>query len=225
MSRISKTRSDSKRSAALAMPGAPGSSENGGQSMAAVLVAVAGQAGAGKSRLAAQISRRIAARRVDVIGDLEPLPATVEYAQAISKAREALVIGSSVVVTGPFHTRDSRRELMRLAGETRAALLYVECAANESVRRRRLRIRALAVNDGPELTRAEADLWVQRLLAEDPAFERVGAEIPRAAQMLVDTTVGIDIWAGLAASRVEAWFAGALRQPGIEDDGQALSAG
>lgn len=192
--------------------------------MAAVLVTVAGQAGAGKGRLASQIAERISAKRVDVIGDLEPLPAPVEYSQALSLAREALATGTSVVLVGPFHTRESRRELMRLASETRAALLYVECSANESVRRRRLRIRALATSEGPTLTRQEAEVWVQRLVSEDAAFDRVGGEIPRAAQMLIDTTVGVDIWAGLAAGRVEAWFAGSTR-PGAVEDAQALSAG
>lgn len=192
--------------------------------MAAVLVAVVGQAGAGKGRLAAQIAERISAKRVDVIGDLEPLPAPVEYSHAVARARESLAAGVSVVLVGPFHTRESRRELMRVASETRAALLYVECSANESVRRRRLRARAIATGEGPALTPQEADVWVQRLISEDVAFDRVAGEIPRAAQMLIDTTVGIDIWAGLASGRVEAWFAGAIRS-NADEDAPALSAG
>jgi predicted kinase len=187
---------------------------------AAVLVAVAGQAGSGKSRLAARIVERLNARRIDVSSDLSPYPDGVQYAQAITSARAGLASGNSMVVVGPFHTREARRSLLRLASETRSALLYVECSANESVRARRIRRRAMS---GPDaLSAAEAALWVGRLMAEDPSFERTGSEVPRAAQMLVETTVGIDIWGGLAASRVEAWIAGAIPLA-LED--QALSAG
>ena len=190
---------------------------------AAVLVAVAGQAGGGKRRLAERVAERLRGYRVDVLGDLEPYPTLEEYAEAVASARAALAGGNSVVLSGPFHTRESRRLLMRLASETGSALLYVECSANEAVRRRRLRARILSGHEEPALTEAEAELWVNRLVGEDPQFERTGAEIPRAAQMLVDTTVGVEIWAGLAASRVEAWFAGAIRAG--TDDGQAISAG
>lgn len=187
---------------------------------AAVLVAVAGQAGSGKSRLAARIVERLGARRIDVSADLSPCPEPVAYAQAMTNARAGLASGSSVVLVGAFHTREARRGLLRLASETRSALLYVECSANESVRARRIQRRAMS---GPDaLSAAEAELWVARLMAEDASFERTGAEIPRAAQMLVETTVGIDIWGGLAASRVEAWIAGAIPLA-LED--QALSAG
>jgi predicted kinase len=187
---------------------------------AAVLVAVAGQAGSGKSRLAARIVERLGARRIDVSSDLSPYPDGVLYAQAITSARAGLASGSSIVLVGPFHTREARRGLLRLASETRSALLYVECSANESVRARRIRRRLMS---GPDaLSPAEAALWVGRLQAEDTSFERTGSEIPRAAQMLVETTVGIDIWGGLAASRVEAWIAGAIPLA-LED--QALSAG
>lgn len=187
---------------------------------AAVLVTVAGPAGSGKSRLASRILERLGAHRIDVCSDLSPFPASAAYADAVAGARVSLSAGSSVVLVGPFHTRDSRRSLLRVASETRSALLYVECAANESVRARRLRLRAMSGSDA--LTAPETALWVARLLAEDPKFERTGNEIPRAAQMLVDTTVGVDIWGGLAASRVEAWVAGAIPL-GLED--QAISAG
>lgn len=186
----------------------------------AVLVAVAGKAGAGKGRLASRLASRLGARRVEVLARVGGCPQASEYADAIEAARTSLSAGETVVMIGPFHTRESRRELMRLASDTRSALLYVECSANESVRRRRLRLRL----EGEIAAGAiEVDAWIGRLVGQDPGFERVGSEIPRAAQMLVDTTVGIDIWAGLAASRVEAWFAGTLR-PGVED-GQAISAG
>lgn len=176
--------------------------------MSAVLIAVAGQPGAGKSRLAITVATRLNARLVQVAGDLEILPDAEEYSAAMVSARRALAADETVVVVGPFHTRASRRELMRIASDTRSALLYVECSANESVRRRRLRKRILA-NGGEELPAGELDRWVARLVAQDGAFERIGAEIPRAAQMLVETTVGVDIWAGLASSRVETWFANA----------------
>ena len=64
---------------------------------------------------------------------------------------------------------------------------------------------------------------VNRLVSDDEKFERAGSEIPRAAQMLIDTTVGIDIWGALAASRVDSWSAEAIPAPMIE--AQALSAG
>lgn len=189
----------------------------------AVLVAVAGMAGSGKHRLAARIVERIGALCATVSGELEEYPGVVEYVEAVTRARSVLTTGGSIVVVGPFHTREARRSLLRLASETRSALLYVECTANESVRRRRLRNRALR---GPEeLSAQEAELWVNKLIAEDAKFERVGTEIPRAAQMLVDTTVGVDIWGGLAASRVETWAAATVPSTatGVED--QVLSAG
>ena len=193
---------------------------------AAVLIAVAGMAGAGKSRLAARIVERIHALKSDVSGELEEYPDVVAYADAVSRAREVLTAGGSIVLVCPFHTRESRRSLLRLASETRSALLYVECSANESVRRRRLRNRAMSGAD--PLTRAETDLWVNKLVGEDSKFERVGTEIPRAAQMLVDTTVGVDIWGGLAASRVETWIAGTVpaeAPAAAAIETQAISAG
>ena len=174
--------------------------------MSAVLIAVAGQPGAGKSRLAMAVATRLSARLVQVAGDLETLPDASDYSAAMASAKRALGANETVVVVGPFHTRVSRRELMRVASDTRSALLYVECSANESVRRRRLRKRILA-HGGEELPAPELDRWLTRLLAQEGGFERIGAEIPRAAQMLVETTVGVDIWSGLAASRVETWFA------------------
>lgn len=193
--------------------------------MSGVLVAVAGQAGSGKGRLAGLIAQRIGAHRIDVSSDLGPYPESGAYLDALSKASDVLQKGGGprIVLAGPFHTRDSRRKLLRLASASRSALLYVECAANEFVRRRRLRIR---LTSGPEaLTAPEAELWVNRLVSDDGLFERTGFEIPRAAQMLIDTTVGVDIWGGLAASRVELWAADSTlaTTPHVEE--QALSAG
>lgn len=193
---------------------------------AAVLIAVAGMAGSGKSRLAARIVERIGARKAEACGDLEEYPDVLAYAAAVARARDVLTAGGAIVLVGAFHTRESRRSLLRLASETRSALLYVECAANESVRRRRLRLRATSGSD--PLTAAETELWVNKLVGEDAKFERVGSEIPRAAQMLVDTTVGVDIWGGLAASRVETWIAGTgVPEPPAASalETQALSAG
>lgn len=190
--------------------------------MASVLVAVAGQAGAGKNRLAELIARRIGARRIDVAGDQEPFPEPAAYASALSEAAAGLDADAGrVVIVGAFHTRDSRRKLLRVAGATRSALLYLECSANEFVRRRRLRLRLTSGADA--LTTPEADLWVSRLVSDDSRFERTGPEIPRAAQMLIDTTVGVEIWGALASSRVELWAADAAPAPRLE--GQALSAG
>lgn len=175
--------------------------------MSAVLVAVAGQAGSGKSRLAGLIADRLGARRIDVGDDVAPYPDSTGYANALSTATQALASGSlsRIVLCGAFHTCDARRKLLRLASASRSALLYVECSANEFVRRRRLRIR---LTTGPDaLTAPEAELWVNRLVADDSLYELMGFEIPRAAQMLIDTTVGVDIWGGLAASRVELWAA------------------
>lgn len=190
--------------------------------IASVLVAVAGQAGAGKKRLAELIARRIGARRIEVAGDQEPFPEPAAYASAFSEAATALdTDGGRIVLVGAFHTRESRRKLLRVAGATRSALLYLECSANEFVRRRRLRMR---LTSGPDaLTPPEAELWVNRLVSDDARFERTGFEIPRAAQMLIDTTVGVEIWGGLASSRVELWAADAAPTPRLED--QALSAG
>ena len=193
--------------------------------VAGVLVAVAGQAGSGKSRLAELIAQRLGAHRIDVSTDQEPFPESIAYAKALSEVGGILAAssGARIVVAGPFHTRESRRTLLRLASGTRSAVLYVECSANEFVRRRRLRIR---LTSGTEpLTAPEAELWVNRLISDDERFERTGFEIPRAAQMLIDTTVGVDIWAGLAASRVELWAAESPLVSPLPVEHAALSAG
>ena len=191
--------------------------------MSGVLVAVAGQAGSGKSTLAAIITTRIEASRINVSSDQVPFPESIAYTNALSEAGAILAADrcARIVLCGPFHTKDARGTLMRLASATRSALLYVECSANEFVRRRRLRIR---LTSGPEaLTAPEAELWVNRLVSDDSLFERTLSEIPRAAQMLIDTTVGIEIWGGLAASRVELWASDAADAAPVVES-QAISA-
>ena len=115
--------------------------------MSGVLVAVAGQAGSGKSTLAAIIAKRTGASRIDVSSDQAPFPESNAYANALSDAGAILAENSRarIVLSGPFHTKEARATLMRLASATRSALLYVECSANEFVRRRRLRIRLTRV--------------------------------------------------------------------------------
>jgi predicted kinase len=177
--------------------------------MATVLLAVAGTSGAGKERFAGMVAQRIGARLVKAVSGRElpgvdpgSMPDADEYAALTKTAKMALDAGQSVVIAAPFHTRDSRRELMKLACDARAALLYVECSSNATVRRRRLRSRLVALGGSAEL---EARL--DRILEGDLEFEPVLREIPRACQMLIDTTVGIDLWAGLAAGRLESYLA------------------
>lgn len=157
----------------------------------AVLVVIAGLSGAGKSRFGRIVAERTGAARLDMTEMLggeerDAAPDLEDYEALLVVATQALAGGQSVVVVGPFHTLDSRAVVLRAASESGSALLYVECIANESVRHRRSKSRAL-------LARA------------DDEYVRVGNEIPRACQMIIDTTVGIALWAGLASSRVEAY--------------------
>src|SRR5687767_1785412 len=122
-----------------------------------VLVVVAGQPGSGKERFARLVSKRTGARLVEAVsGSLErgldpaELPDAEEYRSLLAQARLSLEAGECVTIAAPFHTLASRRELMKMASQVRCALLYIECCANETVRRRRLRDRFRA-----QLTSAE----------------------------------------------------------------------
>jgi predicted kinase len=173
----------------------------------AVLVVVAGQSGAGKARFGSIVATRTGARllRMDemLAGDSEPEPE--DYLSLLSVAGAALAGGRSVVVVAAFHTAASRRAVLKIAGDTRAALLFVECSANDEVRRRRLR----------------DEKRLHERIAAEPHYAEVGDEIPRACQMLIDTTVGLSLWAGLAACRVESYVSLGTTPEGA----QAISAG
>ncbi len=175
-----------------------------------VLVVVAGEPGSGKDRFAKLVSKRTGARLVEAVSGafkpgLEPseLPETDEYRALLAQARLALEAGECVVLAAPFHLAGARRDLMRMASQVRCALLYIECNANEVVRRRRVRDRLNARLDDPK----EVAEVLDRVIALGGLGEPVRSEIPRACQMAIDTTVGIDLWAGLAAGRVEAYVA------------------
>lgn len=186
----------------------------------AVLVLVAGQAGSGKSRFGSIVAERTSARKLDfaeMLGGQEALPEQEDYASLLAVAGKALEAGQSVVVVGPFHTLESRSEVMRVASESQSALLYVECSANEEVRRRRVKDELIAAG---KLGGLEKNLL--RRMADDAAHEPLGDEIPRACQMLIDTTVGLSLWAGLAACRVETYVS---VKPAAPAEEQVLSAG
>ncbi len=158
-----------------------------------VLVAVAGLPGTGRRRFGRLVAERTKAPLVELEvdpGRADPLPSAAEYGAGLRRAVGLLAAGSPVVFVAPFHSAAARRELMRAAGDARCALLFVACGANEAVRRRRLRERF-------------APPAIERLLAADPRFDTEHHEIPRACQMVLDTTVGVALWASLAAGRVE----------------------
>lgn len=190
----------------------------------AVLVVVAGEAGAGKNRFGEVLAARSGARLVQSVsgGPLLPgidpadLPDADEYATLLQTARLSLDAGVSVVLVAPFHTIASRRAAMKLASEIRCALLYVECSANEAVRRRRLKIRFQKEGLG------NLEAHLDAIIATDKLFQSVVREIPRACQMMVDTTVGIELWAGLAAGRVDTYLS-AEPVPAMPE--QAMSVG
>ena len=174
----------------------------------AVLVVVAGEAGSGKNRFGEVLAERSGACLVQSVSggplrhgiDPADLPDAEEYATLLQTAKMSLDAGSSVVLVAPFHTIASRKAAMKLASEIRCALLYVECSANEAVRRRRLKIRFRKEGLG------NLEAHLDAMVSNDKLFQSVVREIPRACQMMVDTTVGIELWAGLAASRVETYL-------------------
>ena len=188
----------------------------------AVLVVVAGQAGAGRERFGAIVSERTGARLLDMAAmmaasDEEMLPDEEDYASLLAVAGKALDAGQSVVVSGPFHSLESRKEVMRIASDAQSALLYVECSANEEVRRRRVRDGLIAAE---KLTGLEKR--VATLMSHDAKHAELRDEIPRACQMLIDTTVGLALWAQLASCRVEAYVQVA---PATIEEPAALVAG
>ena len=170
----------------------------------AVLVVVAGTAGSGKTRFGSIVSERTGARRLDVnemLGEgVDDLPASEDYAALLAVAGKALDAGQSVVVVGPFESMESRKQVMRVASDAQSALLYVECSANDHVRTRRVRDELIA---SEKLTNLEKR--VAKQIGHDASHIELGDEIPRACQMLIDTTVGLSLWAGLAACRVDAY--------------------
>lgn len=188
----------------------------------AVLVVVAGTAGAGKSRFGSIVAERTGARRLDVAElingiDDDELPGPDDYASLLAVAGKALESGQSVVVIGPFHTLASRKEVMRVASDAQSALLYVECSANESVRKRRLRDELIAAEKLTGL-----DKRLTKRMAQDDDHVPLEDEIPRACQMLIDTTIGLSLWASLAACRVDAYVQIGVKAP---PEQQAVSAG
>lgn len=197
-----------------------------GTQQTAVLVVVAGQAGAGKARFARILAARTGARLIESVSggplragvDPAALPDKGEYATLLQTARMSLESGESIVLAAPFQTVASRKALVKLSGEVRCALLFVECSADDVVRRRRLQLRYR--DEGL----ADVERHLDEVIAAGSDFESVGREIPRSCQMLLDTTVGIELWAGLAAGRVESFLAA---EPGrrTEADAQAISAG
>src|SRR4051812_11591595 len=147
---------------------------------AAVLVVVAGQAGAGKNRFATIVAERTGARHLAMSEMLaatedEALPEPDDYASLLAVAGKALEAGQSVVISGPFHSLASRNEVMRVASDAQCALLYVECSANIEVRRRRLKDALIAAE---KLTGLEKR--VTTLLEQDSAHAELCDEIPRA---------------------------------------------
>ena len=100
------------------------------------------------------------------------------YGKLLRLAQAAIEQGRSVVLDATFSRRNQRREVLRLAGETGAAIVFVECACSEETLRRRL-----AERTG---TRSVSDARLEHYEALKAAFEP-GDELPARCCIRVDT--------------------------------------
>jgi hypothetical protein len=100
------------------------------------------------------------------------------YGRLLGLAQAEVAQGRSVVLDATFSRRNRRREALRLAGETGAAIVFVECACSEETLRRRL-----AARTG---TRSVSDARLEHYGPLKAAFEP-GDELPARCRIRVDT--------------------------------------
>ena len=98
------------------------------------------------------------------------------YGKLLRLAQADIAQGRSVVLDATYGRRRRRREALRLAGETGAAIVFVECACSEETLRRRLAERAgtPSVSD-----------------ARQAAFEP-GDELPERCRIRVDSEQSVE---------------------------------
>lgn len=100
------------------------------------------------------------------------------YGKLLRRAQADVDQGHSVVLDATFSRRDRRREALRLAAETGAAIVFVECACSGAAIRRRLAERAG--------TRGASDARLEHYEALEAAFQP-GDELPGRCRIRVDT--------------------------------------
>jgi aminoglycoside phosphotransferase family enzyme/predicted kinase len=100
------------------------------------------------------------------------------YGKLLRLAQAEVEQGRSVVLDATFSRRNRRREALRLAAATGAAIVFVECACTEKTIRRRLAERAGS--------RAVSDARLEHYEALKAAFEP-GDELPERCLVRVDT--------------------------------------
>jgi aminoglycoside phosphotransferase family enzyme/predicted kinase len=191
------------------------------------LIVTAGVTGSGKSFLANALAARLGAfvlssdvARKRMLG-MDPREAHIEtfeagiyrpevtaqtYAALIDGARPWLARGKPVVLDATFLRRDQRQAAMRLAYETNARFLAVECEAEESVVWERLSERrgdTRVVSDGRwEVYQAQQD-------RREP-FD----ELPVGSHMVVDTAQPLRAQIAAVLAHLELETAGVLRTNG-----------
>ena len=100
------------------------------------------------------------------------------YGKLLRMTQAEVEQGRSVVLDATFSRRSRRREALRLANETGAAIVFVECTCPEATIRRRLAERAG--------THGASDARLEHYEALQAAFEP-GDELPAGCRIRVDT--------------------------------------
>ena len=117
------------------------------------------------------------------------------YGKMLRLAQAEIAQGRSVILDATFSRRNRRREALRLAGETGAAIVFIECACPEAVLRRRLAARAGA--------RSVSDARLAHFDDLKKAFEP-GDELPERCRIQVDTEQPAEIGLRQVFKRLQA---------------------
>ncbi len=127
---------------------------------------VCGMAASGKSTVAGILSEKLGSRvlhsdriRKDIFGkgpgDNVDVPfgkgiyskdaSSLTYSKMLALAQEETIKGNSVILDATFSNRERRRDVLRLAGETDANIIFIECTSPENVIKSRLHKREGAI--------------------------------------------------------------------------------
>jgi aminoglycoside phosphotransferase family enzyme/predicted kinase len=116
-------------------------------------------------------------------GVYSPEATSMTYGQLLLQAQAQIDQGRSVVLDATFSRKNQRREILRLADEMRAAVVFVECTCSEATARKRLQARAH--------THSVSDARIDHLNKLKAAFETLD-DLSEECHVRVDTEENIE---------------------------------